>query len=44
MVSCFLTDVCSEAEVGHEVNETISDLPKKEGELLTIGGNPGDEV
>ena len=25
----FLTRVCSEEEVGHEVNEPISDLPTK---------------
>ena len=35
----FLTQVCSEEEVGHEVNSPITYLPPKEGELLTIGGN-----
>ena len=30
-------------EVGQEVNDHISDLPKKEGEFLTIANNSVDE-
>ena len=35
----FLLHICSEEEVGHKVNEPISDLPPKEGVLLTINDN-----
>ena len=42
MGSCLITSVCSEYEVVHEVNEPISELLKKEGELLTIDDNPVD--
>ena len=43
MGSCLLTSVCSKEEFGHEVNEPISNLHKKEGDLLTIDGNPVGE-
>ena len=44
MSSCLLLYVCSEEDIGQEVNETISDLPPKgEGELLTIVRDPVDE-
>ena len=32
--------VCSKEEVVQEANEIISDLQKKEGEFLTIDGDP----
>ena len=35
----FLLHICSEEGVGHKVNEPISDLPPKEGVLLTINDN-----
>ena len=35
--------VCSEEDFGHQVNQPIYDLPKKEGEFFTIDGNPVDE-
>ena len=38
-----LGQVCSEEEVVHEVNSPIYDLPPQ-SELLTIDGNPVDEV
>ena len=34
------THVCSEEEIGHNVNGPNYGLPEKYGELLTIDGNP----
>ena len=42
MGSCSLMQVCSEEELGDEVNDPIYDLQKK-GRLLTIDGNTADE-
>ena len=43
MGSCLHMSVCSEDEVGHEVNGPFSTFLKKEGGLLTIDGNIVDE-
>ena len=43
MGSFLLTHVCSEEEVGHGAKKRIDDLPKKQGKLLNIVGDPFDE-
>ena len=40
----FLTPVCYEEEVLHEVNYPIYGLARKESEFLTIDGNCVDEI